>query len=259
MDRRQTLKLLSTAIALTGIPNDLFAALKLLSVRLPVTINESYEKDYLFKITNFELTDSQDFHLENSKLHILRSTHQRLRKIQNLIGYANFSLIGIDDALKISKDYVSVGRFTKFELNFMEMIFYKNSSVYGFMGDKPIKNFTDKLDKRNTVKVKGTGQYLYKGESLRKYKQIKKTIGDDVILTSGLRGVAKQLYLFLNKTIKTDGNLSKASRSLAPPGYSLHGIGDFDVGQRCFGIANFSINLQVHPSMKSLSGRVFAI
>ena len=32
-----------------------------------------------------------------------------------------------------------------------------------------------------------------------------------------------------------------ASQTIAPPGYSYHGIGDFDVGQTGFGSANFTI------------------
>ena len=252
MNRRQTLKLLSAAVVFTSIPHDVFAALKLLSVKKPVSMFESPEKDYLYKITNFEETNAQDFHLEESKLHVLDLTHQRLKRIQSLIGYANFGLVSIDEILNISKAYVSVGRFSREELNFMEMVFYKNSSVYGFLGEKPIKSFTEKLHKKDTIKVPGTGQYLYRGESLTKYNRIKKTIGEEVILTSGLRGVAKQLYLFLNKTVKTKGNLSKASRSLAPPGYSLHGIGDFDVGQRRFGVANFSIKFTSTPVYEKL-------
>jgi len=31
-----------------------------------------------------------------------------------------------------------------------------------------------------------------------------------------------------------------ASRSLAPPGYSFHGVGDFDVGKKGYGIDNFT-------------------
>ena len=31
-----------------------------------------------------------------------------------------------------------------------------------------------------------------------------------------------------------------ASRSLAPPGYSFHGVGDFDVGKKGYGIHNFT-------------------
>jgi hypothetical protein len=34
--------------------------------------------------------------------------------------------------------------------------------------------------------------------------------------------------------------LSMASRSLAPPGYSFHGVGDFDVGKKGYGIYNFT-------------------
>ncbi len=252
MNRRQTLKLLSASFAFSVFPHDVFAAIKRVTEKWQATFPENHEKDYLYKITNFEQTNSHDLHLEASKLYILDSTHKRLKRIQSLIGYANFSLLSIDDTLKISKEYASIGRFSKQELSFMEMVFYKNSSVYGFLGEKPIKNFTGRLNKKNIIKVAGSGQYLYRGDSLSKYTSIKKTIGDDVILTSGLRGVAKQLYLFLNKTVRTNGNLSRASRSLAPPGYSLHGIGDFDVGQRRFGVANFSIKFTSTPVYEKL-------
>jgi len=61
-----------------------------------------------------------------------------------------------------------------------------------------------------------------------------------VVLTSGVRSVIKQFMLFLTKAYHHDGNLSLASRSLAPPGYSYHGVGDFDVGQIGFGVDNFT-------------------
>jgi LAS superfamily LD-carboxypeptidase LdcB len=60
------------------------------------------------------------------------------------------------------------------------------------------------------------------------------------VLTSGVRSIVKQLYLFMRKAERADGNLSLASRSLAPPGYSFHAIGDFDVGKRGLGGANFT-------------------
>jgi LAS superfamily LD-carboxypeptidase LdcB len=72
------------------------------------------------------------------------------------------------------------------------------------------------------------------------YEKIQKKIGQDVVLTSGIRGVMKQFLLFLNKAVSSQGNLSMASRSLAPPGYSFHGTGDFDVGKKGFGIDNFT-------------------
>jgi LAS superfamily LD-carboxypeptidase LdcB len=69
---------------------------------------------------------------------------------------------------------------------------------------------------------------------------MKKDVGNRLVLTSGVRSIVKQTLLFLNKAEKHRGNLSLASRSLAPPGFSYHGIGDFDVGQIGYGIANFT-------------------
>jgi hypothetical protein len=50
-------------------------------------------------------------------------------------------------------------------------------------------------------------------------------------------------------------SLSLASRSLAPPGYSYHGIGDFDVGQVGLGADNFSqrfTTTRVYRKLKDL-------
>ena len=55
-----------------------------------------------------------------------------------------------------------------------------------------------------------------------------------------MRGIAKQYQLFMAKAVASAGNLSKASRSLAPPGHSYHGIGDFDVGKAGFHRHNFT-------------------
>jgi len=71
-------------------------------------------------------------------------------------------------------------------------------------------------------------------------------------LTSGIRSVVKQMHLFLSKVLQTDGNLSQASRSLAPPGYSYHGIGDFDVGQAGFGADNFTARFAGTQAFKKL-------
>jgi LAS superfamily LD-carboxypeptidase LdcB len=90
------------------------------------------------------------------------------------------------------------------------------------------------------VKVPYSGTYLHRGTSVEVFRRIEKKIGEELVLTSGVRSIMKQFLLFLDKAYKNDGNLSLASRSLAPPGYSFHGIGDFDVGQRGFGINNFT-------------------
>ena len=65
-------------------------------------------------------------------------------------------------------------------------------------------------------------------------------MGDSLVLTSGVRGLAKQFHLFLEKASIADWNFSLASRSLAPPGYSFHGKNDFDIGKLGNGLANFT-------------------
>ena len=85
------------------------------------------------------------------------------------------------------------------------------------------------------------------------WKEIKSALSSDVILTSGVRGVVKQFHLFLMKASSNGGNLSLASRSLAPPGYSFHGISDFDVGQRKYGKSNFTSRFTETPVFSKLS------
>ena len=65
----------------------------------------------------------------------------------------------------------------------------------------------------------------------------------------------KQFLLFLNKVYDSNGNLSLASRSLAPPGYSFHGNGDFDVGQVGYGALNFTGRFTETEVYKKLSER----
>jgi len=50
----------------------------------------------------------------------------------------------------------------------------------------------------------------------------------------------KQLNLYSNKLIKLNGNITQASRDIAPPSYSFHSIGDFDVGKMGLGAKNFT-------------------
>jgi LAS superfamily LD-carboxypeptidase LdcB len=99
---------------------------------------------------------------------------------------------------------------------------------------------TDRVRKRDVTKIRGTGNYIFKGVALETYEKIMEDLGDQAVLTSGVRSVTKQFMLFLNKALKHKGNLSLASRSLAPPGYSYHGVGDFDMGQVDFGADNFT-------------------
>jgi D-alanyl-D-alanine carboxypeptidase len=203
---------------------------------------ESHVKDQLSKKRQFNHVYTEDIFLEEQLFPILETSLNRLKKIQKTVGYGNFCLLNFDDAIKYSKSYSSIGVFSKAELEFLEMIFYSRVNEYGFMGEKPIKSITGKIIKKDVKKIPRTGNYLYLGRPVETYEKIKKEVGKDVILTSGVRSVMKQFLLFLNKAKASRGNLSMASRSLAPPGYSFHGVGDFDVGKKGYGIDNFTEN-----------------
>ena len=213
---------------------------------------DDHIKDYLHKMRNFDRAHADDRYLGKDKVLLLKSTVLRLKRLQRLVGHGNFHLLSLDYGLKLSRNYTKVGKFTQKELDFLEEIFYSDSSVYGFFGVKPLDRMTASINKRDVVKIPRSGNYLYKGEPQALYEKVKKHVGDKVYLTSGVRGVVKQFMLFLNKVNKNQGNLSLASRSLAPPGYSFHGISDFDVGQKGYGAMNFTDRFTTTEVFKKL-------
>ena len=249
--RRDFIKITAAAILSSAAGQDVLAGIAKTDTAQPEE-SDSYIKDYLHKIHNFDQPHKNDIYLNSAQLRILKSSVARLKRLQKTVGHANFYLLNFDEALKISRGYSRVGRFSKNEIDFLETIFYENSSRYGFFGEKPFKDITSRIRKQEVVKIPHTGNYLYKGEPCSVYNKIKKEIGDNVILTSGVRSIIKQFLLFLDKACRNKGNLSLASRSLAPPGYSFHGIGDFDVGQVGFGYDNFTERFTTTNVFKNL-------
>lgn len=195
---------------------------------------------YFRKMAKFDDPHPMDVVAREHDFRLLRSTLRRIKRVQKLVGYGNFNVLNFDDMLGVAKSYASVERFTRQELSYLESLFYVDASNYGFYGTKVLRNLTDDVDPEQTVYIRGTGQRIFKGSAVERYKGIKSAVGKDLVLTSGVRSIVKQLYLFMNKAERADGNLSLASRSLAPPGYSFHAIGDFDVGKRGLGGANFT-------------------
>ena len=240
MNRRTFIRTLSGGLIGSCLPYNAYAAIKMFNQRSAAPRIDTHIRDYLNKIEHFDEPHDNDLYLDKKSMPLLQSTLSRLIRIQKTVGYGVFSLISIDQSIHTAKQYASVGTFSSQELDFLEMLFYKDGALYGFLGEKPLCQFTDAIPVKNTLKISGTGNYLYKGRSIETYEKIRKAIGPDVILTSGVRSVTKQFMLFLTKALKNKGNLSLASRSLAPPGYSLHAVGDFDVGQVGFGAANFT-------------------
>jgi hypothetical protein len=142
--------------------------------------------------------------------------------------------------LKYAKYANSIQNFTQKELDFLEKIFYINPTPYGFYGKKVSEKITKAINNREVIKVSGTGHYLFKGKPEQTYNEMKKDIGDTLTLTSGVRSIVKQMKLYLDNIDRTDGNITKASKSLAPPAYTYHSIADFDVGKKGLGYDNFT-------------------
>lgn len=207
---------------------------------------------YLEKMEKFEYSHDEDVFLTDSNRPLLISTFKRIDRVQSLVGHGNFNVLGFDEMLQHAAQYERVGAFTAAELDFLEEIFFDDVERYGFYGEKVIDSLTAVVSLRDRVKVSHTGHFLFKGRSEEIYAKIKKDVGESIVLTSGIRGIVKQTHLFLAKTIQSDGNLSLASRSLAPPGHSFHGIGDFDVGKVGFGAKNFTSEFSATDEFRRL-------
>lgn len=207
---------------------------------------------YLEKIRNFDGDFPGDIYLSPINQLLLSPVIERLERVQRFIGHGNFNLIGLDEMLYFARNYREIGEFDPAELAFMEEIFFTDATNYGFFGEKVNPEITHRIAQTDVEKIGGSGHYLWKGESLARYNQIRSDVGDNLLLTSGIRNVVKQMHLFLSKTRQSNGNLSKASRSLAPPGYSFHGVGDFDVGKIGLGEANFTIDFSNTEEFKRL-------
>lgn len=243
MRRRDFLKAVTAGVLLSSVdPFSLVSAAQLFPQpqRPSPSDFDSNIKDYLHKMENFDHPHSGDVILAEKQLPLLNSCVARLKRLERMVGHGNFNLLGFDDGLGFGRRYPEVGSFTREELDFLERIFYSDSAMYGFWGEKPIDNMTTRIKTNEVENISRSGNFLYKGAPHEMYEKLRKQVGDKLYLTSGIRGVVKQFLLFLDKADSNGGNLSLASRSLAPPGYSYHGIADFDVGQIGFGSLNFT-------------------
>lgn len=218
----------------------------------PEIANEQQLARYYEKMENFETDHQEDVFVSDDANFLLVSSFQRIDRVQTLVGHGNFNVLGFDAMLNYARNNSTVGAFTKQELDFLESLFFDDAERYGFFGEKVVDSLTAVVNERDRVKISHTGHFLFKGESQQIYEKIRKDVGDSVILTSGIRGIVKQTHLFLAKTIQSEGNLSLASRSLAPPGHSFHGIGDFDVGKVGFGTKNFTAEFAETDEYKKL-------
>lgn len=211
--------------------------------------NEENIKDSL----NMSFTHKKtltDIFVQENEIALFDSTFLKVKKVLKTVGYGNFNFISLDNSFKYVK-------FSKDEKNLLTKLFEFDAKEYGFKGKKVITNITNKINRNDIKYIKGTGHYLFKNVEKTYLEMIKKGIETDPsikpILTSGVRNIVKQLYLFMNKTRKVNYNLSKASKYLAPPGHSYHGISDFDVGRKGYGSLNFESDFEKTEEFQTLT------
>ncbi len=204
------------------------------------------------KVTNFDQDFADDIFCTPEKFKLMQSLVVKFRAVQSHAGHGNFNLLGMDEFILLAHHARGIEALTTNEKNFLEELFFFDAKLYGFYGDKSFHHFTDTIKKSNVEKVPYTGHYLRKGKSLQTYQKIVQDIGNSVVLKSLVPALAKQLHLFIEKTISTNGNMSRASRSLAPPGYSFHGHEDFDIGRVNYGLKNFTDEFAQTEEFKAL-------
>jgi hypothetical protein len=191
---------------------------------------------------NFDIQRDKTAWLREDQVEPFLVVHKKLELVKKHVGYGNFNILSFDDMLKVAARYPKIGKFSKAELNFIEEIFYTDPKEFGFYGKQTVPTLTTNINKKEVIKIPRTGHYLFRGHSEKSYERVISDIGKSLILTSGVRGVPKQMNLYFNKLKATKGNLTEASHSLAPPAYSYHSLGDFDVGKKGWGYKNFTLS-----------------
>lgn len=217
-------------------------------------LSDAEVEGYLRKIRNFDAVFASDIYLDARYEATLLKTTQHLSRVETYMGHGNFNLMSFDEMIQSGRNFAKIGKFTPEELNFLEEVFFANPNRYGFFGKKISPQITDSIPKQDVAKVANSGHFLIKGESLNLYEKIKRDVGNEIVLTSGVRSIVKQMHLFLAKSVEANGNLSRASRSLAPPGHSYHGVGDFDIGKLGLGARNFTADFSTTDEYRRIAG-----
>jgi len=184
---------------------------------------------------------TSDVYLSHEDFVTLGILRQRFKRLKKFVGYANFNIISYNSSMYYARNYSSIGKFSQEEIYLMERFFYEDPSRYGFYGDRTVQNITDYIRRKDLTKISRSGHFIFKGPSLESYERLQHDVDTrDIILTSGVRSVIKQMRLFVDKLYRNKGNLTRTTNAIAPPAYSYHSTGDYDLGKKGFGFANFT-------------------
>lgn len=191
-------------------------------------------------LANDFISKNSDIYLDKKDMQVLYSLDKRLSRVRGFVGFGRFNYISYDEVLFYARNYPSIGKFTDAEKKLIEKLFYTDPKKFGFYGEKTIENLTNKIDINDITKISYSGHYVFKGKPFKDYNRIINDVGENIILTSGVRNTVKQLSLYVSKIKRSNGNITKASTNIAPPAYTYHAISDFDVGKKGWGGKNFT-------------------
>lgn len=197
------------------------------------------DADYFSRMSAADKPYDGDRYLEPSELSVAREVIDRLRAVEAHVGHGRFNTLGFERVFKVASDLPSA-RFSVPQIRFMRALFVRSNAFFDYRGARVSEDFLAHHDAEDLVHYPEDGDYLIDGEPSRRFDALKQKLGNSLVLLSGYRGHPKQMLLYLDKVVASDGNLSLASRNRAPAGYSYHFSGDFDIGDRRLGDANFS-------------------
>ena len=184
----------------------------------------------------------------------LRVMGARLTRIEAKIGHGNFNLSSFDDVRKAARS-PGIGALTVHEEAEFEALFALDARRIGFLGPRVTHSLSAALPIAGLLAVAGTGQHVFP-EALAVYERARRAVGTQLIVTSGARGVPKQMLVFINSTLRS-GVIARTVHSVAPPGYSYHAVGDIDVGDRHLGGVNFTAAFANSATYKKIAALDF--
>ena len=166
----------------------------------------------------------------------LRALAARLESVQRVIGQGRFNLVSFDDVRAAARQ-TPQGALTAAEESSCSELFHLDARRIGFLGARVVRDMNYALPHAELVRVDG-GQHLFPAANAL-FERARAAVGPQLIVTSGARGVPKQMLVFLRSALRA-GIIGRAVHSVAPPGYSYHAVGDMDVGDRALGGVNFT-------------------
>jgi len=116
------------------------------------------------------ISKGSDIYLTPNDMNTVFSLKNRLKSLKRFVGYANFNIISYDQALYYARNYSAIGRFTKDEQYLIEKLFFSDPKEFNFYGKKTTHSLTNKISKKDIIKIPHTGHFLYKGKPQNDYK-----------------------------------------------------------------------------------------